>query len=134
MDTKSWISALELFLQYPLLPIVTFVIACAAAGFAWWLRGHLAQSKLDLAQAKLNAQEMCLALRERASVIKEESVAFQKERSEQERRLKDLLQINTELRAMLSGVTEESFLSCEAMRDEHLVTAVQHSALPELIL
>ena len=109
MDTKSWISALELFLQYPLLPIVTFVIACAAAGFAWWLRGHLAQSKLDLAQAKLNAQE-------------------------QERRLKDLLQINTELRAMLSGVTEESFLSCEAMRDEHLVTAVQHSALPELIL
>jgi len=110
MDTNSGISTLELFLKYPLLPIVTFVIACAAAGFAWWLRGHLAQSKLDLAQAKLNAQE-------------------------QERRLKDLLlQINTELRAMLSRVTEESFLSCEAMRDEHLVTAVQHSALPELIL
>ena len=70
MDTKSWISALELFLQYPLLLIVMFVIACAAAGFAWWLRGHLAQSKLDLAQAKLNAQETRHALRERASVIK----------------------------------------------------------------
>jgi hypothetical protein len=64
MDTKSWVSALELFLQYPLLLIVTFVIACAAAGFAWWLRGHLAQSKLDLAQAKLNAQETRHALRE----------------------------------------------------------------------
>ena len=130
MDTKSWVNALELFLQYPLLPIVTFVIACAAAGFAWWLRGHLAQSKLDLAQAKLNAQETRHALRERASVIKEESVTF---RLEQEQRLKDL-RIDTELRTMLSRVTEESFLSCEAMRDEHLVTAVQHSALPELIL
>ena len=130
MDTKSWVSALELFLQYPLLLIVTFVIACAAAGFAWWLRGHLAQSKLDLAQAKLNAQETRHALRERASVIKEESVTF---RLEQEQRLKDL-QINTELRTMLSTVTEESFLSREAMRDEHLVTAVEHSALPELIL
>src|SRR6516225_6032737 len=126
MDTKSWISALELFLQYPLLPIVMFVIACAAAGFAWWLRGHLAQSKLDLAQAKLNAQETRHALRERASVIKEESVTF---RLEQEQRLKDL-QINTELRTMLSTVTEESFLSCEAKRDEHLVTAAQPSAPP----
>jgi len=130
MDTKSWISALELFLQYPLLPIVTFVIACAAAGFAWWLRGHLAQSKLDLAQAKLNAQEMRLELCERASVIKEESVTF---RLEQEQRLKDL-RIDTELRTMLSRVTEESFLSCEAMRDERLMTAAQPSAPPELVL
>jgi hypothetical protein len=130
MDTKSWISALELFLQYPLLSIVTFVIACAAAGFAWWLRGHLAQSKLDLAQAKLNAQEMRLGLRERASVIKEESMTS---RLEQEQRLKGL-QINTELRTMLSRVTEESFLSCETMTDEHLVTAAQTSAPPELIL
>ena len=131
MDTKSWVSALELFLQYPLLLIVMFVIACAAAGFAWWLRGHLAQSKLDLAQAKLNAQETRHALRERASVIKEESVTF---RLEQEQRLKDL-RIDTELRTMLSRVTEESFLSCEAMRDEHLVTAAQPSApAPELTL
>ena len=109
---------------------MTFVIACAATGFAWWLRGHLAQSKLDLAQAKLNAQETRHALRERASVIKEESVTF---RLEQEQRLKDL-QINTELRTMLSTVTEESFLSREAMRDEHLVTAAQPSAPPELVL
>jgi hypothetical protein len=34
MDAKNWVSALELFLQYPLLLIATLLVACAAFTFA----------------------------------------------------------------------------------------------------
>jgi hypothetical protein len=34
MDTPNWIAALGLFVMHPVLIIATFLIACAAFGFA----------------------------------------------------------------------------------------------------
>jgi hypothetical protein len=39
MDTKDWIKALGLALQYPVLLVAAVVIFCAAFGAAWFLRG-----------------------------------------------------------------------------------------------
>jgi hypothetical protein len=47
MDTSDWIAALGLFLARPVLLITTFIIASAAFGFAWWLRGHIAHGLID---------------------------------------------------------------------------------------
>lgn len=47
MDTPDWITALGLFLARPVLLIAIFIIASAGFGFAWWLRGRIAQGRSD---------------------------------------------------------------------------------------
>ncbi len=47
MSTPEWITALGLFMTQPVLLIATFLIAVAAFGFAWWLRGHIAQGRVE---------------------------------------------------------------------------------------
>jgi hypothetical protein len=48
MDTHNWVTALGLFVTYPVLLIATFLVGCAAFGFAWWLRGHIVKERLEL--------------------------------------------------------------------------------------
>jgi hypothetical protein len=53
MSTPEWILALGLFMAYPVLLIATFLVAVAAFGFAWWLRGNIAQGRVDAAEGQL---------------------------------------------------------------------------------
>jgi len=53
MDTSNWLKALGLFLTYPVLIIALFLIACAAFGFAWWLRGHIGKERIDALNERL---------------------------------------------------------------------------------
>ena len=43
MSTPEWITALGLFMTYPVLLIATLLAVAAAFGVAWSLRGHIAQ-------------------------------------------------------------------------------------------
>ena len=47
MSISDWITALGLFVTYPLLLIATFIAMVAAFGFAWWLRGHIKHGQID---------------------------------------------------------------------------------------
>jgi len=53
MSTPEWITALGLFMPQPVLLIATFLIAVAAFGFAWWLRGHIAQGRVEALDGQL---------------------------------------------------------------------------------
>jgi hypothetical protein len=53
MSTPDWITALGLFMTYPVLLIATFVVAFAAFSFAWWLRGHIAQGRVEALDGQL---------------------------------------------------------------------------------
>jgi len=53
MNTPSWISALGLFMTYPVLIVASFLIACAAFGFAWFLRGHWAKDRIAVLEERL---------------------------------------------------------------------------------
>jgi chromosome segregation ATPase len=64
MDTKDWISALGLALQYPVLLVAAVVIICAAFGAAWFLRGATIEAlreRLELAREQLPAVKSQLA-------------------------------------------------------------------------
>jgi chromosome segregation ATPase len=61
MDTKNWIEALGLALQYPVLLVAAFLIAGAAFGFAWWLRGHWAMGQIEARDQRLELARERLA-------------------------------------------------------------------------
>ena len=56
----NWVGALVLFLQYPPLLIATFLIACAAFTFAWWLRGHWAATTIEGLEATIRGRDAYL--------------------------------------------------------------------------
>jgi hypothetical protein len=60
MDTPNWIAALGLFVMHPVLIIATFLIACAAFGFAWWLCGRISGGRTGALEERLRlAGEQC---------------------------------------------------------------------------
>jgi hypothetical protein len=102
MDTKSWVSALELFLQYPVLLIATFVVACAAFYLAWWLRGHWATGTIEALKERLELA------REQVTVVKSQLAEARETVTSQ----KGPTAYNTELLRQLSSVaTSTSALS-----------------------
>jgi chromosome segregation ATPase len=73
MDTKDWISALGLAVQYPVLIVAACLIAGGAWWFGWWLRGHLAKSEIAALNSTIGTMNERLELaREKLADVQSE--------------------------------------------------------------
>jgi hypothetical protein len=93
MDTKNWISALELYFQYPVLLIATFLVACAVFTFAWWLRGHWATGSIEALKEHLaTLKERLEFADQRLADVKEQLAEAQAKLNAQERQITEVRQ------------------------------------------
>lgn len=111
MPTPDWTKALGLFLAYPVLIVATFLIASAAFGFAWWLRGHVAQGRIDAleGQLKLASDQQADVTAKVAELTakvgtQEETIAGLRRSLSPPARLEELARSNTEIQSALTSL------------------------------
>jgi septal ring factor EnvC (AmiA/AmiB activator) len=119
MDTQGWTGALKLSLEHPELLIAAFLIACAAFGFAWWLRGHWAKDKIEALNQRLELA------REQAADVQSELADVQQKVAAQESEIAELRQS----RAVEPAKVERLAQSNNAIRDDLNVVVNSTGAL-----
>ena len=111
MSTQEWITALELVIGHPVLLIAMFLIALAAFGFAWWLRGHIAQGRVEALEGQLRlAHDQYDAVNRQLSEVttkvaaQEQVISGLRNTLSPPARVEELARSNTDIRAALTGL------------------------------